>query len=98
MLSMALLGEEEIAERLRGLPKWERADSAIRRTYECGDFVGSTDFVAALVEPAESMGHHPDLEISWDRVTVTVTTHSEGGLTAADFELAAEIDRRYPSD
>ena len=42
--------------------------------------------------PAEEMGHHPDLEVSWDTVTVTITTHSEGGLTANDFELAARID------
>ncbi len=46
----------------------------------------------ALVEPAEAMGHHPDLAISWDTVTVTISTHSEGGLTAADFELAEKID------
>ena len=46
----------------------------------------------ALVEPAEDMGHHPDVEISWDTVTVTITTHSEGGLTANDFELAARLD------
>jgi 4a-hydroxytetrahydrobiopterin dehydratase len=44
------------------------------------------------------MGHHPDLELSWDKVTVTITTHAEGGLTGADFELAAEIDARYPND
>jgi 4a-hydroxytetrahydrobiopterin dehydratase len=44
------------------------------------------------------MGHHPDLEISWDKVTVTISTHSEGGLTKADFELAAEIDAQYPND
>jgi len=98
MVPMALLGDSEIEERLGALPGWERAGSAIRRTYECGDFVGSTDFVAELVEPAESMGHHPDLEISWDRVIVTISTHSEGGLTAADFELAAEVDSRYPND
>ena len=49
-------------------------------------------FVDALVAPAEAMGHHPDLQISWDTVTVTISTHSEGGLTAADFELAAQID------
>ena len=49
-------------------------------------------FVDALVAPAEALGHHPDLEISWDTVTVTISTHSEGGLTAADFELAAKID------
>ena len=44
------------------------------------------------------MGHHPDLEVSWDKVIVTISTHSEGGLTKADFELAAEIDSRYPND
>ena len=46
----------------------------------------------ALVEPAEDMGHHPDVEISWDTVTVTISTHSQGGLTANDFELAARLD------
>lgn len=95
---MALLSDNEIEERLAGLPEWERAGAAIRRTYECGDFVGSTSFVAEIVEPAESMGHHPDLEVSWDKVIVTISTHSEGGLTKADFELAAEIDSRYPND
>ena len=48
--------------------------------------------VDSLVAPAEEMGHHPDLEISWSTVTVTISTHSEGGLTAADFELATKID------
>jgi 4a-hydroxytetrahydrobiopterin dehydratase len=51
-----------------------------------------------MVEPAESMGHHPDLEVSWDKVTVTLSTHSEGGLTAADFELAGKINDLYPND
>ena len=95
---MALLNDAEIEERLRELPEWAREGNAIRRIYECGDFVGSTNLVAEIVEPAESMGHHPDLEISWDKVTATITTHSEGGLTDADFELAREIDSRYPND
>jgi 4a-hydroxytetrahydrobiopterin dehydratase len=95
---MALLSDEEIQGRLARLPAWRRQGEAIVRTYECGDFVGSTKFVAEIVEPAESMGHHPDLEISWDKVKVSITNHAEGGLTAADFELAAEIDSRYPND
>jgi len=95
---MALLSDSEVEERLTSLPGWVRAGDAIRRTYECGDFVGSTNFVAAIVEPAESMGHHPDLEVSWDKVTVSISTHSEGGLTEADFKLAAELDSRYPND
>ena len=73
-------------------PGWERAGEAIAKEFERGDFVGSVKFVSSLVEPAEAMNHHPDLEISWATVTVTISTHSEGGLTAADFELAAKID------
>ena len=95
---MALLSDSEIEERLARLPEWQRAGDAIRRTYECGDFVGSVNFVESMVSPAESLGHHPDLEVSWDRVTVTISTHSEGGLTKADFELAAELDAQYPND
>jgi 4a-hydroxytetrahydrobiopterin dehydratase len=89
---MALLSEQEIESRLTELPGWERAGGAIAKRFGRGDFVGSVKFVSGLAEPAEAMGHHPDLEISWDTVTVTISTHSEGGLTAADFELAAKID------
>jgi 4a-hydroxytetrahydrobiopterin dehydratase len=89
---MALLEDSEIEARLGGLSGWERAGDAIVKTFERGDFVGSVRFVEGLVEPAEAMNHHPDLEISWDKVTVSISTHSEGGLTAGDFELAAKID------
>jgi 4a-hydroxytetrahydrobiopterin dehydratase len=89
---MALLSEAEIDARIEKLPGWERSGGAIAKTFERGDFVGSVKFVEGLVEPAEAMNHHPDLEISWDKVTVTLSTHSEGGLTAADFELASKID------
>lgn len=94
---MALLDDVEIEAKLAGLPGWERAGEAIARTFACGDFVGSVRFVESLVEPAEAMGHHPDLEVSWDKVTVTISTHSEGGLTAADFELAARVDGLSPT-
>lgn len=89
---MALLDDPDIEARLAQLPGWQRAGEAIEKTFERGDFVGSVKFVDALVEPAEAMGHHPDLEISWDEVKVSLSTHSEGGLTADDFELAARID------
>jgi len=94
---MTLLSDAEIEERLVGLPGWQRAGEAIRRGFSCGDFVGSVRFVESLVGPAEALGHHPDLEISWDTVTVTISTHSEGGLTAADFELAAKVDALSPT-
>ncbi len=89
---MTLLGDDEIDRRLQGAPGWERSGQAISKSFGRGDFVGSVEFVRGLVEPAEEMGHHPDLSISWDTVTVTISTHSEGGLTAADFELAEKID------
>jgi len=90
---MTLLGDDEIERRLADRPGWERAGDAIRREFTFDDFVGSIRFVDSLVEPAEAMGHHPDLAVSWNRVTVTITTHSEGGVTGNDFELAAAIDR-----
>ena len=89
---MALLDDSEVAAKLAGLGGWERRGEEIVKSFDRGDFVGSVGFVDSLVAPAEEMGHHPDLEISWSTVTVTISTHSEGGLTAADFELATKID------
>jgi 4a-hydroxytetrahydrobiopterin dehydratase len=89
---MALLGSNEIDAKLADLDGWERRGDAIGKSFKRGDFVGSVRFVDSLVEPAEAMGHHPDVEISWDTVTVTISTHSEGGLTGADFELAGKIE------
>jgi 4a-hydroxytetrahydrobiopterin dehydratase len=89
---MAPLDDSEVDARLAEHPGWERAGTAIRKSFSRSDFVGSVNFVQSLVEPAEAVNHHPDLEISWDTVTVSLSTHSEGGVTAADFELAAKID------
>ncbi|MBS1878186.1 MAG: 4a-hydroxytetrahydrobiopterin dehydratase [Actinobacteria bacterium] len=93
---MPLLDEAAIEARLTALPGWARAGATIEKTFECGDFVGSVKFVDGLVAPAEAMNHHPDLEISWDKVRVSLSTHSEGGLTANDFELAAQIEALAP--
>jgi 4a-hydroxytetrahydrobiopterin dehydratase len=87
-----LLSESDIEARLGELGGWEREGKVITKTFERGDFVGSVEFVKSLVEPAEGMNHHPDLEISWDKVKVSITNHAAGGLTANDFELAAKID------
>jgi 4a-hydroxytetrahydrobiopterin dehydratase len=89
---MALLSYEEIDERLAGFDGWRREGDAITKSFDRGDFVGSVEFVRSLVEPAEGMGHHPDIAISWSTVDVTITSHSEGGLTANDFELASKVD------
>ncbi|HEV2791697.1 MAG TPA: 4a-hydroxytetrahydrobiopterin dehydratase [Solirubrobacterales bacterium] len=89
---MALLSDSDVQEKLAGLPGWELSGKTIEKSFKREDFVGSVRFVDSLVEPAEAMNHHPDVAISWDTVTVTISTHSEGGLTAADFELAEKID------
>ena len=88
----SLLGDDEIQQHLGDLEGWERSGDSIRKEFKLKDFVGSVEFVNRLVEPAEEMNHHPDLEVSWNRVTVSITTHSEGGLTENDFELARRID------
>ena len=90
---MARLDEGQIEAKLAGLQGWQRSGDAIRKEFDNGDFKGSIEFVNRLTPVAEDMNHHPDLEISWKTVGVTITTHSEGGLTENDFELAARIDR-----
>jgi 4a-hydroxytetrahydrobiopterin dehydratase len=87
-----VLPDDEIESRLDELQGWSRDGDAITKTFKNDDFVGSVRFVDALVEPAEVMGHHPDLSLSWDEVTVSITNHAAGGLTENDFELAKRID------
>ena len=89
---MARLSDAEIDEQLEGLDGWERSGDSIVKQFDNGDFRGSVEFVNRLTPVAEEMNHHPDLEISWKTVTVTITTHSEGGLTEGDFELARRIE------
>lgn len=88
---MSLLDDEQITEKLNSLDGWQRKGDEIVRDFKLDDFVGSVKFVGSVVAPAERMGHHPDISISWNTVTVSISTHSEGGLTVADFELASEI-------
>jgi 4a-hydroxytetrahydrobiopterin dehydratase len=89
---MDLLPDSEIESRLADLEGWKRSGDTIVKTFELDDFVGSVAFVDKLVEPAEDMGHHPDLSISWNKVEISITNHAAGGLTANDFELARRID------
>jgi 4a-hydroxytetrahydrobiopterin dehydratase len=89
---MATLSDEEIEDRLQSRDGWERKGEAIEKQFTLDDFKGSVDFVNRITAPAEEMNHHPDLAISWNKVTVTLSTHSEGGLTENDFELASRID------
>ena len=89
---MALLGDSDIEARLADLDGWTREGDEIKKVFKLDDFKGSVDFINRLTPIAEEMNHHPDLEVSWNKVTVSISTHSEGGLTENDFELARKID------
>lgn len=86
------MSEAEIEGKLRELDGWSREGEAITKEFKREKFTGSVAFVNELTSVAEELNHHPDMAISWDTVTVTISTHSEGGLTEADFELARRID------
>ncbi|MGA5703716.1 4a-hydroxytetrahydrobiopterin dehydratase [Peterkaempfera bronchialis] len=87
------LTEPEIALRLTALPDWARDGDSIRRTAEAADFPAAIRVVVAVAEQAEAMDHHPDIDIRWRTLHFTLSTHSAGGLTALDFDLAARIDQ-----
>lgn len=88
---MDLLNEEEINAALDSLPGWTRADDAITSTAELADFRAAVLYVGAVAYLAEEANHHPDILIEWNRVTLTLSTHSAGGLTRADMGLAGRI-------
>lgn len=90
---MSRLGPEEIERRLASLPGWTRAGDAIARQFTFADFPAAVAFVNRLVPGAEAEDHHPDILINYRRVTLTYTTHSEGGITQKDFDGAAVADR-----
>lgn len=90
-----LLSEQEITDRLADLPEWHRHDAdgvaAIAATFEFTDFADALAFVNQVGHEAEQLNHHPDIDIRWNKVTLVQTSHSAGGLTAADFDLAHRV-------
>jgi 4a-hydroxytetrahydrobiopterin dehydratase len=86
------LPEATIARELAALPGWSRAGEEIVRTYDRGNFNGSIAFVNAIATAANAADHHPDLAISWNDVTVRLSSHDAHGLTERDFALARTID------
>ena len=86
------MSDDEVKDRLSKMGGWEREGDALVHEFEFANFVGSVDFVNRITPVAEEMNHHPDLAISWSKTTVSITNHSAGGLTGADFELAGRID------
>lgn len=89
--SQRRLSEAEITQQLQALSGWELKDQVIYYTHTFNNFVESINFLNCLVEPAEKLGHHPDLEVSYNQVTIRLTTHDVGGLTPLDFQFARTI-------
>jgi 4a-hydroxytetrahydrobiopterin dehydratase len=88
---MAPLTESEIASSLLRCPGWQRRGSEITRTFSFADFKESMAFVNRVAALADAMDHHPDIDIRYSKVTLTLTTHDAFGLTARDFALAEQI-------
>ncbi|BAY65384.1 pterin-4a-carbinolamine dehydratase [Calothrix brevissima NIES-22] len=88
-----LLTEKEIETQASLLSGWTVAGNKLEITRKFRDFIQAVEFINKLVEPSESLGHHPDIEISYNRVKIQLTTHDAGGLTQKDFDLAAVISQ-----
>jgi 4a-hydroxytetrahydrobiopterin dehydratase len=88
---MGLLSEDDIGTELASLPAWTRAGDSITCTVTRADFKTALLYVGAVAYLAEQANHHPDVLIQWNKVTLTLSSHSAGGLTGADFALARQI-------
>ena len=89
--NMSLLTETQISDELATVPGWTRDGNSIRTVTERSDFRDALLYVGAVAYLAETANHHPDITIAWNKVTLTLITHSAGGLTANDFDLARQI-------
>jgi len=87
-----LLGDEELDRTLRGLRGWKREGRFITKTLEFRSFMKGISFVNEVARVAEEQEHHPDIQIVYTKVKLSLQTHSEGGVTEWDLELAAAID------
>jgi 4a-hydroxytetrahydrobiopterin dehydratase len=90
---MAKLKASQIKAALRKVPEWKKCGATIVRTFQFKDFVAAMKFVNGVARLAEKAWHHPEIDIRWNKVTLTLSTHSEGGLTEKDFKLARQFDR-----
>lgn len=86
------LSNNDIATHLADLEGWQQAGKGITKTFDCDDFSHAMDFVTHVGDVAEEHDHHPDIDIRFNKVILTLTTHSEGGVTEKDIDLAREIN------
>lgn len=88
-----MLTNDQVDAALPDLNGWERADGALRRAIEFPTFLEGVDAVGRVAELAEQKDHHPDIDIRWRTVTFALVTHSAGGITEQDLEMAKAIDQ-----
>jgi len=87
-----LVANNDLKELMKRLPEWETNGKVLERTFEFEEFMDAIDFVNAVAEIAEEEGHHPDIDIRFNKVTLRLSTHSTGGITKLDIDLATKID------
>jgi 4a-hydroxytetrahydrobiopterin dehydratase len=90
---MAKLSSAEITERLKATPDWRLDNGAIARSFSFSDFLAAMKFVNSVAEIAERAGHHPDIDVRYNKVTLALSSHDAGGITERDFSLAGEIEK-----
>ncbi|MDQ2687986.1 MAG: 4a-hydroxytetrahydrobiopterin dehydratase [Armatimonadota bacterium] len=90
---MPTLSDVAILQHLEKLPDWARQDETLTRQFEFTDFSHAMEFVNQIAEEAESVNHHPDIDIRYNKVTLTLTTHDSGGITQNDVNLAVAADQ-----
>ena len=92
---MPALTARQIKLRLESIPGWTKHAQIIRRTYKFKGFLNSIKFVNRIAGKAQKADHHPDIDVRFDKVTLKLTTHDEGGLTEKDFSLARQCDKVF---
>jgi 4a-hydroxytetrahydrobiopterin dehydratase len=93
----AVLSDAELQQALQKLPGWKKNGNAIERNFQFANFVQAMDFVNQIAEAAEAVNHHPDIHISYNKVTMALVSHDSGGVTQRDIRMAGKINELTPS-
>jgi len=92
-----VLSDAELKEALQHLPGWKKNGKAIERQFQFTNFVGAMEFVNHIAEAAEAVNHHPDIFISYNKVTLGLVSHDSGGVTQRDIRMAGRINEISPA-
>ncbi|HEY5174034.1 MAG TPA: 4a-hydroxytetrahydrobiopterin dehydratase [Terriglobales bacterium] len=92
-----VLSEAEVQQALQKLPGWKKTGNEIARDFQFTNFVQAMDFVNQIAEAAEAVNHHPDIHISYNKVTMALVSHDAGGITQRDIRMAGKINELAPA-